>query len=260
MGERAIRIARPLPPAIAFAACAAAAAATATGAAAPLDPAKLAHGYAFAAGQLSATASSLTASQFPTVTSASAGQWNLGSTSDWRAGFFPGQLWRMYEATGASSWRDHAVNWTSPLTTPSINHDHDIGFVTMSSWGQALRLGPTRAYRDDARANLLANAQILAGRFKPSMGFIDSWDNLEEPDGVCIDNMMNLELLLAAHAQGGGQELADVAAAHARARDRWWKEHLVGTFRVIVAREGLTRRNAVIKRIEKKWPGILSSS
>ena len=60
------------------------------------------------------------------------------------------------------------------------------------------------------------NAQILADRFKPAMGLIDSWDTLEEPNGVCIDNMMNLELLLSAHAQGGGEHFREVAVAHAQ--------------------------------------------
>ena len=179
--------------------------ATAPGGEPPLDPAKLAHGYAFAAGH-SATAASLTASQFPSVTAVQRAM-GIRSASDWRAGFFPGQLWRMYEATGATAWRDQAVDRTDPLDTSRITQDHDIGFVTMSSWGQALRLGPTRAYRDTARATSWPTRRSWPGRFKPAMGLIDSWDNLEEPNGVCIDNMMNLELLLAAHAQGGGQEL-----------------------------------------------------
>jgi hypothetical protein len=193
----------------------AATAAAAKAATSPIDPAKLAHGYDFADAQLSASVAALAPGQFPAVTTAT-GQWLIRGPSDWRAGFFPGQLWRMYESSGAPAWRDQAVSRTDHLATPSITHDHDIGFVTIASWGQALRLGPTRAYRDTARSNILANAQILADRFKPAMGLIDSWDTLEEPNGVCIDNMMNLELLLSAHAQAGDEHFREVAVAHAQ--------------------------------------------
>src|SRR5688572_3051141 len=208
------------------------AAGAASAALSPIDPARLAHGYLFADAQLANTTASLTSAQFPVVT-ASSGQWTTRSPSDWRAGFLPGQLWRMYETSGSSLWRDRAVAWTDPLITSAVTQDHDIGFVTMPSWGQALRLGPTRAYRDTARANLLANAQILAGRFKPAMGLIDSWNNLEEPNGVCIDNLMNLELLFAAHAQGGGQTLRDVAAAHAQTTLQQFVRADGGTYHVV---------------------------
>jgi HEAT repeat protein len=44
-----------------------------------------------------------------------------------------------------------------------------------------------------------------------------------------------------------------IAGAHARARDAWWRRHLVDAFRTIAAREKLTRRHAVMKRISKRW-------
>ena len=47
-----------------------------------------------------------------------------------------------------------------------------------------------------------------------------------------------------------------IAAAHGRATDRWWRQHLADTFQAIVAREGLTRRHAVMKKIEKRWGGL----
>jgi HEAT repeat protein len=34
----------------------------------------------------------------------------------------------------------------------------------------------------------------------------------------------------------------------------WWRRHLVDAFRTIAAREGLTRRHGVVKKIEKRWP------
>ena len=58
------------------------------------------------------------------------------------------------------------------------------------------------------------------------------------------------------------EELADdveaVAAAYARGKGHaWWRSHLAEAFQLIVKREGLTRRHAVMKKIEKRWPQIL---
>jgi HEAT repeat protein len=69
------------------------------------------------------------------------------------------------------------------------------------------------------------------------------------------DARQPVEFLAALSAVGDASCLEAIAAAHARARDRWWKDHLMDTFRAIVTRERLTRRHAVIKKIEKRWPG-----
>ena len=71
------------------------------------------------------------------------------------------------------------------------------------------------------------------------------------------DARQPVEFLAALSAVGDASCLEPIAAAHARADDRWWKDHLVDTFRTIVSRERLTRRHAVIKKIEKRWPAIL---
>jgi hypothetical protein len=56
--------------------------------------------------------------------------------------------------------------------------------------------------------------------------------------------------------------LETIAAAHARAisaegRNGWWRRHLAEAFRVIVAREKMTRRHTAIRRIEARWPASL---
>lgn len=72
------------------------------------------------------------------------------------------------------------------------------------------------------------------------------------------DARQPVEFLAALSAIGDASCLDAIAAAHARARDGWWREHLAGAFRAIVAREGLTRRHAAIKKIEKRWPGAMA--
>lgn len=66
-----------------------------------------------------------------------------------------------------------------------------------------------------------------------------------------------VEFLAALSLVGDASCLEAMAGAHARARNAWWRQHLADTFRAIVARERLTRRHAVVKRIEKKWKGVL---
>jgi len=68
-----------------------------------------------------------------------------------------------------------------------------------------------------------------------------------------------VEFLAALSRVGDASCLEAIAAAYsrsrkpARGRHDWWREHLADAFRAIVQRERITRRHAVIKRIEKKW-------
>jgi hypothetical protein len=72
--------------------------------------------------------------------------------------------------------------------------------------------------------------------------------------------------LAAAAAVGDASCLEPMAAAWAAAAetpshmaDRWWRTHLADAFAAIVAREGLTRRHAVLRRILERIPaaGVL---
>ena len=53
--------------------------------------------------------------------------------------------------------------------------------------------------------------------------------------------------------------LEPIAAAYARSRDTWWRDHLVGVFRAIVTRQRLTRRHAAIKKVAKRCPELVST-
>ncbi len=56
---------------------------------------------------------------------------------------------------------------------------------------------------------------------------------------------------------GDASCLEAIAAAHVKARDAWWREHLADTFRTIVTREKLTKRSPAVKKVEKRWPQAL---
>ena len=66
-----------------------------------------------------------------------------------------------------------------------------------------------------------------------------------------------VEFLAALSLVGDASCLEAVVAAHAKSRNAWWRQHLADVFRTVVAREGLTRRHAVVKRIEKRSPQTL---
>jgi HEAT repeat protein len=99
-----------------------------------------------------------------------------------------------------------------------------------------------------------AAAHVCLARRGSRIALYDLRESLDSSD-----EGQPVEFLAALSAVGDASCLEAIAAAHARARDRWWTDHLVDTFRAIVARERLTRRHAVIKKIEKRWPGVLSS-
>lgn len=72
-----------------------------------------------------------------------------------------------------------------------------------------------------------------------------------------------VEFLAALTLIGDGSCLDAIAAAYTKAAgdraDDWWPRHLADAFQAIVSREGVTRRHAVVKKIEKRWPDALRS-
>ena len=172
-------------------------------------------------------------SRFPTSGNLSTGRWAVVSnTRDWRTGFWPGTLWFLAQRTGSGTWRQLAADWSEPLAQ-SANTDHDIGFIVLGSVGKGWLYhddltDPAGSYRDFARQALATAAAKLDSRFnKPNSsgtpvpaGFTRSWDTIEAPYPVCVDNLMNLELLLVAYELNGRlpaqRPWFDHALTHAR--------------------------------------------
>jgi hypothetical protein len=85
----------------------------------------------------------------------------------------------------------------------------------------------------------------------------ESLDAAKEP--------LPVEFLAALTMVGDVSCLEPLAGAYARtssapdataARGDWWHRHLADTFQAIVAREAMTRRHAVAKKIDKRWPDV----
>ncbi|RFZ81352.1 glucuronyl hydrolase [Mucilaginibacter terrenus] len=141
------------------------------------------------------------------------GELVLVPTRDWCSGFFPGNLWFLYEYTGAESWKQKAVPFTTLMEAEKANAGtHDMGFKLYNSVGNAYRLTHDAHYKDV----VLEAAKTLVTRFNPKVGSLKSWDNRKEwKFPVIIDNMMNLELLFEAAKLSGDKRFYNVAVTHA---------------------------------------------
>ena len=143
------------------------------------------------------------------------GSLRLVGERDWCSGFFPGELWLMYEYSHDRFWREHAVSnmW---LIENVKNHrgTHDLGFMMGSSFGNGWRLTGEESMRDV----LLRSAESLASRYDQRVGCIRSW-SWGTPQrwqfAVIIDNMMNLELLFEASRLTGDKKYYEMAVSHA---------------------------------------------
>ena len=122
------------------------------------------------------------------------GSLRLVRARDWCSGFFPGELWYMYEYTKDDFWKKKAEFQTELLEPlKSYRGTHDLGFMLYCSYGNGYRMGQSDKYKQV----LLEGANSLASRFNPVVGCIRSWDHNGDKwqYPVIIDNMMNLEFL-----------------------------------------------------------------
>ena len=160
------------------------------------------------------------------ITLNSKGEVYYGGYSDWRSGFFPGTIWYLYELTQKECYKNYATRYTEALEkAKALTWHHDIGFIIMCSYGNALRLTNTQSYKDV----IIEAARSLSSRFRPVPGVIQSWDATKGWQAqrgwecpVIIDNMMNLELLFKATQLSGDSTYWKIAVSHA---NRTLKEH-----------------------------------
>jgi len=137
----------------------------------------------------------------------------LVPSKNWCSGFFPGELWYLYEYTKNNKWLDEARTYTAPIEQEKTNGGtHDMGFKIYCSVGNGYRLTHDEHYKEV----ILEAAKTLSSRFNPTVGCIKSWDNRPKwKFPVIIDNMMNLELLFAATHISGDSSYYKMAVGHA---------------------------------------------
>ena len=142
------------------------------------------------------------------------GKLDMRSIYWWTSGHYPGSLWYLYEATGDTTLRDRAVFWTERLApNQTADTNHDVGFITYCSFGNARRLLKTDKYD----AILCKTAETLASRYEPALGLIRSWGRIGDKKSFLVipDNMMNLELLEFASKKSGDPRFDKIARSHA---------------------------------------------
>jgi unsaturated chondroitin disaccharide hydrolase len=165
--------------------------------------------------QLTRTVAQVPTNQFP-KSSLPNGSWRLVSSTDlvgWTQGFFPGELWYLYQHTGGATWRVRADAWTRSLEGQKSNMlTHDLGFKFVPSYALAYQMTGDESYRKV----LLTAAGSLASRYNPRVGIISCCDwNPDWQLPLVIDTMMNLELLLWGAQNGGQPGWRDMAINHA---------------------------------------------
>ncbi len=160
------------------------------------------------------------------------GALRLVASRDWTSGFFPGELWYMYEYTQDDFWKKQAQAFTANIEDQKTNGGtHDMGFKMYCSFGNGYRLTNDANYKNI----LLESAATLITRYKPTIGCIRSWDHSRDKwqCPVIIDNMMNLELLYWAFKETGDSVYYNISNTHARTtmkthfRDNYSSYHVI---------------------------------
>jgi HEAT repeat protein len=103
------------------------------------------------------------------------------------------------------------------------------------------------AVRDQWRLARAA-AHVALARRGSHLALYDLRESLEASNGP-----LPVEFLAAIALIADASCVEAIAAAHAKAKDGWWRHHLADAFLAIVQREKLTRRHAAIRKAEKKW-------
>jgi unsaturated chondroitin disaccharide hydrolase len=171
-------------------------------------------------------------------TEAKGDTWVTVPPRDWVSGFYPGSLWYVYEYARANDWPDaeqwlaRADKWTRGLERQQFfTGNHDIGFMIFDSYGNGYRVTGNPEYKPV----IMQAARTATKRYRAETGMIRSWGGTNDMRDyqVIIDNMMNLELLMWAAAQGGGDDLREIAISHAdRTLDLWFRPD-GGTYHVV---------------------------
>lgn len=144
----------------------------------------------------------------------SEGHLTLVHPHDWTSGFFPGELWMMYEFTNDPWWRTQADSFSHDIEEAKTHSGtHDLGFMIGDSFGKGWELTGDENYLDVVKTA----SETLCSRFNSNVGAIRSWDHNAEvwKFPVIIDNMMNLEMLFKISELTGDSKFHDIAVSHA---------------------------------------------
>ena len=90
---------------------------------------------------------------------------------DWCSGFFPGNIWHMYELTGDQKWLPLAEKYTEDLDSVQyLTWHHDVGFMIGSSYLNGYRF----AGKEEYKPVIIQTAKSLSTRFRPAAGVLQT--------------------------------------------------------------------------------------
>lgn len=133
----------------------------------------------------------------------------------WCSGFFPGELWYLYEHTQEPRLKKYAEMYTDRVEpAKDLTNTHDLGFMLFCSFGNGYRITQNPHYLDV----MVTGAHSLATRYNPTICAIRSWDHNEHiwQFPVIIDNMMNLEFFTWIARKTGDQQFNEIAHSHTK--------------------------------------------
>jgi hypothetical protein len=175
--------------------------------------ARLRENFALAQSQYKLLHANIPADRMPQNYDIKTGTMKTSDVTWWCSGFFPGTLWYLFEYGKDKEIR--AIAETRLRQMEPMKHytgNHDLGFMMYCSFGNAYRITGNPAYK----TSIDTAAMSLATRYRPQIQSIQSWDSSKNfRCAVIVDNMMNLELLMWAAAQGGSPRLREIAVTHA---------------------------------------------
>jgi hypothetical protein len=133
---------------------------------------------------------------------------------------------------------------------------------TLHRWVETIRQreAATQGQRQREWMGARATVHVALAQRGSRLGIYD----LREALDAAVEPLP-VEFLAAITMIGDASCLEPLAAAYLRTDPAdatgsdWWHRHLSEAFQAIVAREGLTRRHALVKKIEKRWPQPLQA-
>ncbi len=114
----------------------------------------------------------------------------------WTSGFFPAELWSIYQWTGDAQWLRRARAFTAPLIRVANDRGtHDLGFMIGVPMQMAMDLDPSAARKRAYLNAEITAAKSLARRWNGQVKAVKSSD-YNGKWGVIVDSAMNAPLMI----------------------------------------------------------------